>query len=511
MVSSGKQLAATDLLAFMQGGGAAGEIMRGVDWAATPLGPPADWPVALKTLVSVILGSNQAMFVAWGPERTLLYNDRYAAICGARHPAAMGAPFRDVWFDIMDEVTPILERAFAGIPTQMDDIAFILNRNGYPEEAHFAFSYTPVRSQSGAVEGMFCACSETTDVVLAGRRAAAERERQRLMLQHMPGFCALLLGPQHRYEFVNEAYVAIAGQREFIGRTVREVFPDIASQGFYELLDRVYTTGERFVARAAPLHLDGPDGDRFIDFLYEPVRDDMGRVAGIFVGGYDVTEQVRAESALRESEARYRALFEAIDNGLCIQQMRFDEAGRCVDYRLLELNPAFERQTGLASVAGRWVSEVLPDLERHWAVVGSPARKVSQSPYSTPKHIVFCRSLEEAVPYLGPFSVDPRFVLVMAWLTPHARQAAPPGRLRALSTREIAAYFVTVTSSKARHLIGSPGTRGDRSCPADGQTGGKRELRKKTARRLSGQSQHSVARRMLCRTASRKPLSTTLL
>jgi PAS domain S-box-containing protein len=149
-----------------------GARMRAHDWAASPLGPPASWPRALQTLVAVLLGSHQPMFVAWGAERTMLYNDGYAAICGARHPGALGRPFREVWFDIMDAVGPILERAYAGHPTHMDDIAFTLSRNGYPEEAHFAFSYTPVRDGSGAVAGMFCACTETTGKVMADRRQA---------------------------------------------------------------------------------------------------------------------------------------------------------------------------------------------------------------------------------------------------------------------------------------------------------------------------------------------------
>ena len=65
------------------------------------------------------------------------------------------------------------------------------------------------------------------------------------LLQHMPGFVSVLAGPAHVYEYVNDAYVAISGPRQFVGRTVREVFPELAGQGVYELLDQVYATGER--------------------------------------------------------------------------------------------------------------------------------------------------------------------------------------------------------------------------------------------------------------------------
>jgi len=113
-------------------------------------------------------------------------------------------------------------------------------------------------------------------------------------LQQMPGFVAVLTGPYRIYEYVNDAYVAISGPRQFTGRSVREVFPELAGQGFYELLDRVDATGEPFSAQAIPIRLTGEDADRYIDLLYQPIRDEKGIVTGIFVGGYDTTERVRA-------------------------------------------------------------------------------------------------------------------------------------------------------------------------------------------------------------------------
>ena len=149
-----------------------GARMRMHNWTATPLGPPAAWPTSLRTLVGVMLGSRQPMFVAWGPERTLLYNDGYAPMLDRKHPGALGRPFFDVWPEIRDDVAPLFGRVFAGEPIHMDDIALVLDRRGRPEEAHFAFSYTPVRDERGEVAGLFCPCTETTVQVLAERRQA---------------------------------------------------------------------------------------------------------------------------------------------------------------------------------------------------------------------------------------------------------------------------------------------------------------------------------------------------
>ena len=138
----------------------------------------------------------------------------------------------------------------------------------------------------------------------------AAGERQQQLLNQMPGFVGVLSGPDHVFEYVNDAYIAIAGPRDFIGRTIRQVFPDLAGQGIYELLDQVFTTGERHVARAMPIRLAGEIEDRFIDFVYEPIRDANGSVTGVFVGGYDATETHRGAAALRASEERLRLVVE---------------------------------------------------------------------------------------------------------------------------------------------------------------------------------------------------------
>ncbi|MBV9749250.1 MAG: PAS domain S-box protein, partial [Acetobacteraceae bacterium] len=158
-------------LAFSAGGSVLGAMMHELDWMATPIGPPETWPAALKTLVEVILGSSQPMFVAWGPQRTLLYNEPYAEALAIKHPA-MGRDFLEVWHEIRHDLAPLVERAYAGEPTRMDDIELVMERKGYPERTHWTYSYTPVRGDDGAVGGFLCACHEITHQVMAERRQA---------------------------------------------------------------------------------------------------------------------------------------------------------------------------------------------------------------------------------------------------------------------------------------------------------------------------------------------------
>jgi PAS domain S-box-containing protein len=564
--------------------------MRAHDWSSTPLGPALNWPQPLKTVVDLMLAAGQPMFVAWGPERTLLYNDAYAVLMANRHPAGFGRPFFEVWPDIKDACVPLFAQVFAGEPVHMDDIELSIDRPGRPKEAHFAFSYTPVRDEAGMVAGLFCVCNEITEQVMFRRREAQDAERVKLALaagaiigtwhwdlpsdrftiddafahsfgldpalgrdgiplaqivatvhpddqasladaindaiarcgqyahqyrvrradgryywieangrvdagpdgqpksfpgvlldiashraermlvdlaerlrtldtpeamafaaaeivgrtldlsrvaygdvdasgesivvrpdwlaegqhsiagthefnvygsfindlrcgddviitdvatdprtadkaasfqpidvaalvnlplmdqgqlkvvfclnqsrphawstteiafarrvmerteveiarwqaeralrvsearhrhslQQMPGFVAVFAGPRHVYEYVNDAYITIAGPRQYLGNSIREALPELEGQGFYELLDQVYASGESFSAQAQPVRLSGEDNDRYVDFHFQPIRDVQGAVIGVFNGGYEVTEQTRAQQALRE-------------------------------------------------------------------------------------------------------------------------------------------------------------------------------------------------------------------
>ncbi|MBV9813879.1 MAG: PAS domain-containing protein, partial [Acetobacteraceae bacterium] len=151
------------------------ERIQAFGWARTPLGSLANWPQPLKTLVGVMLGANQPMFIVWGPERTLLYNDAYIDVLANKHPA-LGRDFLAVWSEIRADLEPLVKRAFCGDPSHRDDIQLVMHRKGYPEVTHWAYSYTPVHDENGAVAGFFCPCHETTAQVLSDRRQSFLRE-----------------------------------------------------------------------------------------------------------------------------------------------------------------------------------------------------------------------------------------------------------------------------------------------------------------------------------------------
>jgi signal transduction histidine kinase len=157
------------------------------DWSGTALGHPETWPTGAVTLVAMMLEAKQPMFLAWGPERILIYNDAYAPLLGMKHPGALGSPFYAVWHEAADSLRPLVDRVFAGNADYMDHFHLVLDRGEGMKDAYFAFSYSPVRDADGAVGGLFCVCNETTAGVLAEDRI---REIQAELL-HMSRFSAL--------------------------------------------------------------------------------------------------------------------------------------------------------------------------------------------------------------------------------------------------------------------------------------------------------------------------------
>jgi PAS domain S-box-containing protein len=268
-----------------------------MDWSATPLGPPKFWPLPLRTLLGVMLGSNQPMFVAWGPERTLIYNDPYAEILARKHPDALGCDFLDVWHEIRADLLPIVEQAYRGEPVQMDDILLLMERRGHQEEAHFAFSYTPVRDEAGAIAGFFCACQEITGQVLAERQLRQSEARLRGVLEGM-GEAFGLLDHDFRILTFNEAALQLETRpvEEIIGRSHWDVYPGSEDSEIGRLYKRAMVGKQPVALEHCYTWEDGTA--RWLEMRAYPVPE------GLAVFWRDISERKKAEAALRESEAR---------------------------------------------------------------------------------------------------------------------------------------------------------------------------------------------------------------
>lgn len=217
-----------------------------------------------------------------------------------------------------------------------------------------------------------------------------KKEKEKINLDHVfqqsPAIIILFRGPDHIFELVNPLAQQVLGKdRQLIGKPVRDALPEIAGQGFFEILDRVYATGKTFTGQEMQARIDrtghGQLEDGYFNLTYQPVRDAAGNVVGVFEHAVDVTDQVLARRKIEESEEKYHMIFDSLDEGFCIIEVIFDQKNRPVDYRFLETNKAFETQTGLRNVIGKRAKTLIPDIDNYWidlygrvALTGKPVR-----------------------------------------------------------------------------------------------------------------------------------------
>jgi len=177
------ELTNTVIPEFLTGGGEMGALIRSHDWASTPLGRYETWPQSLKTCIRIILTSSQPMFVWWGPELINLYNDPYRSILGGKHPHVLGAPAAEVWKEIWDAVEP---RATAcmekNIGTYDEALLLIMERNGYPEETYYTFSYSPIPGDYGGTNGIICANTDDTLRITGERQLRTLRDLGKIIM-----------------------------------------------------------------------------------------------------------------------------------------------------------------------------------------------------------------------------------------------------------------------------------------------------------------------------------------
>jgi two-component sensor histidine kinase len=158
-------------LYFIQGAGDSAAEIRSVDWTRTPLGSPEQWSAQLKTAVQMMLASRFPKSLVWGPELTTLYNDAFRVILGNKSDC-MGKPFSQVWPEAWTDIGPIVDKAYGGEATFVEDFPLVINRFGFVEQCYFTFCYSPILESDGRVGGMINTVMEVTGKVEAEKSAA---------------------------------------------------------------------------------------------------------------------------------------------------------------------------------------------------------------------------------------------------------------------------------------------------------------------------------------------------
>ena len=338
-------------LQFPVGGGEMGSLIRAHRWSASPLGPPEAWPHALRSAVGLALNSKFPMFLAWGPDLGLVYNDAGAVILGGRHPGALGRPLREIWTTIWDDISPVIQQALEGEAVYCENVRLAIDRFGYKEDVHFTFSFSPVTDEDGSVVGLLAVVAEITGQVANDQRlgflvALGDRLRQLVDPVEVAVTAAGMLG-RHlkvaragygeideaqeivlvKQDWTNGAAASLAGEARILdafgplaieelraGRTlvVEDCLTDPRAGEAYAATWSSIGTRSLIVV---PLVKDGQL--RALFYLHEPQPRRWSEAEGALARDvaertWDAIERSRAELALRKSESR---LTLAIDAG----------------------------------------------------------------------------------------------------------------------------------------------------------------------------------------------------
>lgn len=170
-------------LPHLRGGGVMGTLIRCYDWSATPLGPAVSWSLSLKTALSLMMRAQQPMFISWGQDHVLLYNDSYIPILGDKHPRALGQFMADVWSENWDDLRPLNDAAMCGESLSFENRPVQWRGAVAPYTRYFTFTYTPILDDDGLVAGVFCAALETTATVMLANNTSLTQAAQRALAE----------------------------------------------------------------------------------------------------------------------------------------------------------------------------------------------------------------------------------------------------------------------------------------------------------------------------------------
>lgn len=256
------------------------------------------------------------------------------------------------------------------IPLQRYDVP---RGDGTFNERYWKINNAPILSDAGEVLYIIHSALDVTDQVIAEQRLESTKgiEKAYNFFMNAPVIIGVVKGDDYIIELANEGLLEVWGRNaEVIGKPLVQAIPELESQGFITLLDQVRITGEPFYAYEFPITLNryGKEQVLYFDFVYKPFYENgTGKKAsGVVSVAHDVTAQVLAMKKVHESDAKYRTLFNTMDQGFAVLEIIFDNNSHAVDYKFLETNAVFEKQTGLQNATGKTARQLVPDLEPHW-------------------------------------------------------------------------------------------------------------------------------------------------
>jgi PAS domain S-box-containing protein len=335
----------------LKGSGEVAGRIRAHDWAATPLGPMEGWPASLLNAVQLILDAASPMWLAWGDELIHLHNDALIPILGSKYQASVGQPLRELWVEAWEQIGSMLEGPLGGRAIFHENLHFVLERHGRPEDAWFTFSYTPLRDAAGDIRGVLCTVMETTETMKAEQERQASEARYCALVEASPQI-VWFSRPDGSVTYINQHWLSYSGLslEASLGFGWAQVMHPDHRDRVVEAWKRAATTDDQYEVETPYRRHDGTY--RWHLARGVPLKDAQGRVQQWVGVAVDIDDRKRAELALQNSERRYRSFVEASSQVI----WRVNRAGE-VD----EPIPAWQEFTGQSFEAARglgWVNAI---------------------------------------------------------------------------------------------------------------------------------------------------------
>jgi PAS domain S-box-containing protein len=372
----------------------------------------ADADAQRQALHDVLMDLPAQVATFRGPDHVYeLINPRYQQLLPTRR--VLGLPIRQALPELVgQEVLERLDHVYRTGEVYIDpeqETWVDLTGTGQVEQHYFSVLFQPLRDGQGHISSILSFAYDITEQVLARRqlkglnqklearvqehtraaltaqadalataqRLADEREAFHQVFDQTPALIALLRTPTHRFEYVNPAYQKLFPSRQLVGLDMAEAVPETVKQGFVDLLDQVYQTGETHFGAEVPFAVVSTDGQPlrtiYFNFTYQANRED-GRIAGVTIFAFDVTEQVLARQQREAERQQLHKLFMEAPAPIVILD------GPKLVYQLV--NPAYQRIFPGRTLLGKPLLEALPEM------VGIPLLDDLQQVYKTGETLV---------------------------------------------------------------------------------------------------------------------------
>ncbi len=298
----------------------------------------------LKGEELIVESANDSMLKAWGKGKEII-----------------GKPLLQVLPEIIEQgFAEILHSVYkTGVSQQAHEMPFYIERNGKMELSYYTFVYQAQFNINGEIEGIAVISHEVTPQAKYNLEIKASEERFRQLVMQAPIAICVLRGKEYIIETINKDMVQMWDREmeNVINKPAFDVLTELKEQGFKELLDNVYTTGERFATEELPINLrrNGTLENAFVKFVYEPLREADGTITGIMALAHEITNEVIAKKKMEAQALMHHNMLMTAPGFVCTL------SGPNHVYELV--NEKYQQLFGKRQIQGKPIMVALPELE----------------------------------------------------------------------------------------------------------------------------------------------------